>query len=165
MSTKFIPKRAHKKSRAGCLTCKTRKVKVRIRCSVFKVLTFNSQCDELQPSCSFCTTRSIPCVYRPGKPTTMPLTPVSLELGSSTGSDSPPRTEKFDGEVILSPLYGSSLGALTPGDIRPTDLRFMYHVRPPLQSLIFCSDVLSSGRHLHGAQSVFRRKEWIWSCN
>ncbi|KAK6844930.1 hypothetical protein PG995_015040 [Apiospora arundinis] len=43
----YHPKRPHKKSRAGCKQCKTRKVK----------------CDEARPSCRSCTLRRETCVY------------------------------------------------------------------------------------------------------
>ncbi|KAJ5723538.1 hypothetical protein N7488_001573 [Penicillium malachiteum] len=43
----FHSRRAHKKSRAGCLTCKKRKVK----------------CDEGKPECQRCNTRGIQCNY------------------------------------------------------------------------------------------------------
>ncbi|KAK7977350.1 hypothetical protein PG996_003415 [Apiospora saccharicola] len=43
----YHPKRPHKKSRAGCKQCKTRKVK----------------CDESRPSCRSCTLRRETCVY------------------------------------------------------------------------------------------------------
>ncbi|KAJ5672924.1 hypothetical protein N7507_002051 [Penicillium longicatenatum] len=46
-SNGFHSRRAHKKSRAGCLTCKKRRVK----------------CDEVKPNCRRCTTRGIECGY------------------------------------------------------------------------------------------------------
>ncbi|KAF7948178.1 uncharacterized protein EAE97_003589 [Botrytis byssoidea] len=47
MSAVFTTKRPHKKSRAGCQTCKTKKIK----------------CDEAKPKCSFCEIRKLPCQY------------------------------------------------------------------------------------------------------
>ncbi|KAH7139168.1 hypothetical protein B0J11DRAFT_575093 [Dendryphion nanum] len=50
----FVSKRPHKKSRAGCMTCKRKKVK----------------CDEALPSCGYCAQRKLECVFtssdRPG---------------------------------------------------------------------------------------------------
>ncbi|QSZ32690.1 hypothetical protein DSL72_002269 [Monilinia vaccinii-corymbosi] len=47
MTTTFITKRPHKKSRAGCQTCKSKKIK----------------CDEAKPKCSFCNIRKLSCHY------------------------------------------------------------------------------------------------------
>ncbi|RFU24770.1 hypothetical protein B7463_g11565, partial [Scytalidium lignicola] len=47
MSVAFTTKRPHRKSRAGCKGCKTRKIK----------------CDEKQPICTFCALRDLQCVY------------------------------------------------------------------------------------------------------
>ncbi|CAI6340989.1 unnamed protein product [Periconia digitata] len=71
----FVSKRPHKKSRAGCVTCKKKKVK----------------CDEGQPACSYCALRSITCIYPPpeqarSRESTTPrdssedLTPVSAQM-------------------------------------------------------------------------------------
>ncbi|KAL8408412.1 hypothetical protein RB594_007014 [Gaeumannomyces avenae] len=46
---KNTSRRPHRKSRLGCNNCKKRRVK----------------CDELQPTCSYCRTRSLPCQYPP----------------------------------------------------------------------------------------------------
>lgn len=43
----FISKRPHKKSRAGCTTCKKKKVK----------------CDEVQPICGYCSQRDLECNF------------------------------------------------------------------------------------------------------
>ncbi|ESZ90389.1 hypothetical protein SBOR_9225 [Sclerotinia borealis F-4128] len=47
MATVFTTKRPHKKSRAGCQTCKTKKIK----------------CDEAKPKCSHCDIRKLSCHY------------------------------------------------------------------------------------------------------
>ncbi|TEY40960.1 hypothetical protein BOTCAL_0411g00080 [Botryotinia calthae] len=47
MSAVFLTKRPHKKSRAGCQTCKAKKIK----------------CDEAKPKCSFCEIRKLSCQY------------------------------------------------------------------------------------------------------
>ncbi|KAK8087185.1 hypothetical protein PG994_002159 [Apiospora phragmitis] len=56
----YHPKRPHKKSRAGCKQCKTRKVKIRYE---YEELTPDPQCDEARPSCRSCTLRRETCVY------------------------------------------------------------------------------------------------------
>jgi hypothetical protein len=75
-----LTRRSHKKSRAGCFSCKARKIK----------------CQETRPSCDNCTLKEIPCQYPNGKHTNMrdngPLTiarrpqpqPSSLSITSDT---------------------------------------------------------------------------------
>ncbi|PSN66070.1 hypothetical protein BS50DRAFT_574536 [Corynespora cassiicola Philippines] len=46
-SAGFVTKRAHTKSRAGCTTCKRKKVK----------------CDESLPKCGYCALRKLECIY------------------------------------------------------------------------------------------------------
>ncbi|KAF7718612.1 Fungal Zn(2)-Cys(6) binuclear cluster domain-containing protein [Penicillium ucsense] len=49
--TEFHARRAHKKSRAGCVTCKNRRIK----------------CDENRPTCSKCKKRGVDCLYASGE--------------------------------------------------------------------------------------------------
>lgn len=60
----FHSRRAHKKSRAGCSTCKKRRVKV---CSttnhILAPRTKVLQCDEQKPECLKCQKRGITCCY------------------------------------------------------------------------------------------------------
>jgi hypothetical protein len=56
-SPRPIPKRAHKKSRTGCKTCKLRKVKVRVALRARSRGVFTNlqhQCDEKRPICGNC---------------------------------------------------------------------------------------------------------------
>lgn len=60
----FHPRRSHKKSRAGCSTCKKRRVKVcaAIETSVPQILK-SVQCDEQKPECLKCLKRGLACCY------------------------------------------------------------------------------------------------------
>ncbi|CAJ2510744.1 Uu.00g063690.m01.CDS01 [Anthostomella pinea] len=62
-SKAYIPKRPHRKSRAGCKQCKKRKVK----------------CDEAKPACKACGLRKETCVYP-----NAPLSPASASPPSSS---------------------------------------------------------------------------------
>lgn len=63
-SSGFHPRRSHKKSRAGCLTCKKRRVKVRrARHVIMAGGTKVIQCDEQRPECSNCEKRDLRCCY------------------------------------------------------------------------------------------------------
>ncbi|KAI1824673.1 hypothetical protein F4861DRAFT_249484 [Xylaria intraflava] len=61
------PRLYHKKSRAGCLRCKQRRVK----------------CDELHPSCSNCSRHLVECVYQ-----TQPSAPVNAKTSTPGQSES-----------------------------------------------------------------------------
>ncbi|CZT09173.1 related to regulatory protein involved in control of sterol uptake [Rhynchosporium agropyri] len=69
MSSDFIPKRPHKKSRGGCGTCKSRKVK----------------CNEAKPKCAYCEKRDLECVYiaRSTKSSSIEMSQNSLSPTSS----------------------------------------------------------------------------------
>ncbi|KAK4155238.1 hypothetical protein C8A00DRAFT_42120 [Chaetomidium leptoderma] len=71
----FHPKRPHRKSRAGCRNCKTRKVK----------------CDEGRPTCRTCTARNESCVYmavsRRASPPSPPSPPSPASAASSPGKE------------------------------------------------------------------------------
>lgn len=101
----FHPRRAHKKSRAGCSTCKKRRVKVRsitkhISASVAKV----SKCDEQRPECLNCQKRGITCCY------------TSEEI---VRSDTDSLNRKLSKEVPTSTLFSLSLDNVTK-DIQET---------------------------------------------
>jgi hypothetical protein len=76
---RYLSKRPHRKSRAGCKQCKRRKVKVLLihvpMSSVFSHirspsirLTFRWKCDEAKPSCKACTLRKEQCIYSTAPP-------------------------------------------------------------------------------------------------
>ncbi|KAJ5536360.1 hypothetical protein N7513_009546 [Penicillium frequentans] len=57
----FHSRRAHKKSRAGCLTCKKRRVKTNKLSRAMQLRPI--QCDEERPNCQRCKARGIECGY------------------------------------------------------------------------------------------------------
>lgn len=64
MPTTFTTKRPHRKSRAGCIGCKARKIKVRKAHNIQGIARLSDlKCDEKRPSCTFCATRELQCVY------------------------------------------------------------------------------------------------------
>ncbi|KAH8805272.1 hypothetical protein F5884DRAFT_443481 [Xylogone sp. PMI_703] len=76
-------RRPHQKTRTGCISCKQRRIK----------------CDELKPSCRYCTKRSYECIYRSANPRSLPpcseaLRQESLPLpeSSSTAASTPVHT-------------------------------------------------------------------------
>lgn len=60
-------KKPHRKSRAGCQGCKTRKIKVCCKSCTHCVRDLTEQiavkCDEVHPQCTFCITHEVPCIY------------------------------------------------------------------------------------------------------
>ncbi|KAJ8120431.1 hypothetical protein ONZ43_g2861 [Nemania bipapillata] len=80
---RYLSKRPHRKSRAGCRQCKRRKVKVLLMSTVtspllpsflppFIRLTFPWKCDEARPSCKACTLRKEECIYLSAPPPELP---------------------------------------------------------------------------------------------
>jgi hypothetical protein len=61
-----LTRRAHKKSRGGCYSCKSRKIKVLLLRFKFHLatiwLTFQ-KCQETRPSCENCTAKELDCRY------------------------------------------------------------------------------------------------------
>ena len=114
----YHTKRPHKKSRAGCRNCKTRKVK----------------CDEARPACRNCVLRRAVCTYPPTAPgaatSSQPGRPRSgspAEHASTTADGSPARgspvreikAEDLDdgGVVSISNDDGSSSGSSSSSSI------------------------------------------------
>ncbi|KAI0445682.1 hypothetical protein F4803DRAFT_559984 [Xylaria telfairii] len=63
---RYLSKRPHRKSRAGCKQCKRRKVK----------------CDEAKPTCKACSLRKEQCVYPNAPPPTLPPTATHSSSGA-----------------------------------------------------------------------------------
>ncbi|RAL66491.1 hypothetical protein DID88_006181 [Monilinia fructigena] len=113
MPTTFNTKRPHKKSRAGCQTCKTKKIK----------------CDEAKPKCSFCDIRKLSCLYvqKPakGNKNSSPMDPMqnsSLERrGTSDGSV---QSVGISWDFRSSPFPPI---ATATGVLSMTDVRMMHH--------------------------------------
>ncbi|CAK7229142.1 hypothetical protein SBRCBS47491_007147 [Sporothrix bragantina] len=85
----YHAKRPHKKSRAGCINCKTRKVK----------------CNEERPRCRACTLRREDCVYPSGTQTS-----VTSNSSNASSTSTPPRT-------VRSTAAGRAAIALTAATV------------------------------------------------
>ncbi|KAH7067300.1 hypothetical protein BKA63DRAFT_115666 [Paraphoma chrysanthemicola] len=103
-SAGFIAKKAHRKSRGGCLTCKRKKVK----------------CDEAQPSCGYCTLRKLNCEYPQERRSES--TPASTNSQSSLESSPEPKNAEPEVDFNdancaitswLTPATQSAIGQLT----------------------------------------------------
>ncbi|CAI6094456.1 unnamed protein product [Clonostachys chloroleuca] len=92
----YHSKRTHSKSRKGCLSCKTRKVK----------------CDEAQPTCRRCFVREAECVYPPT--TTSSIARPSRTVGHSpqsrSSSHSPGSSSPASSDSLLSPFLCAGTG-------------------------------------------------------
>ncbi|KAM0139984.1 hypothetical protein ACHAP3_003046 [Botrytis cinerea] len=113
MSAVFLTKRAHKKSRAGCQTCKTKKIK----------------CDEAKPKCSFCEIRKLSCQYVQKVAKVNDTT--SLEEHNQTTSlvkSSTPDRPLQPVEISWGPRNAPFAPVRTAtGILSATDLRMMHH--------------------------------------
>ncbi|KAI9651052.1 hypothetical protein NHQ30_001089 [Ciborinia camelliae] len=113
MTSVFTTKRPHKKSRAGCQTCKAKKIK----------------CDEAKPKCSFCDTRKLSCHYVQ-KVTKANDTSSSTDSRQSTSleklgsSDAPVESVEISWDVMHSPFPPISTAT---GVLSMTDVRLMHH--------------------------------------
>ncbi|KAF2787197.1 hypothetical protein K505DRAFT_421922, partial [Melanomma pulvis-pyrius CBS 109.77] len=102
----FISKRPHRKSRAGCTTCKRKKVK----------------CDESLPSCSYCALRKIDCTYP------------QETSGSSVSSGqeyqiSPVSEEDFNSSPIQTPSWLVPAIQTSAGQLTKTDLELLHQYK------------------------------------
>lgn len=109
----FHTKRAHKKSRSGCLNCKKRKVK----------------CNEARPVCTNCALRSSDCVYpeatgaaRTWSTSAVPTSRTeTVSSSSSSPSFSPNGASRGTVTVVREPLF-------IPAPVRDaTDLKLMWY--------------------------------------
>ncbi|KAH6717596.1 hypothetical protein BKA61DRAFT_288944 [Leptodontidium sp. MPI-SDFR-AT-0119] len=117
MSADFIPKRPHKKSRGGCGTCKSRKVK----------------CDEAKPKCAYCEKRDLVCIYitKPTKSLSTPSHPqsrtdlLSDDLLFDFNEDVENIDRSWEMALVRSPSPPAVFSSI--GFLSPTDLRYMHH--------------------------------------
>ncbi len=93
----YHAKRPHKKSRGGCRSCKTRKVK----------------CDEARPRCRACTLRKEPCVYPTAAGTTAAARADSRASASAASAATTPSAAQAPSPSSSS----SSSAASTAGDL------------------------------------------------
>ncbi|KAH8906753.1 hypothetical protein BR93DRAFT_630363 [Coniochaeta sp. PMI_546] len=105
----YHSKRPHRKSRAGCKNCKTRKVK----------------CDEARPSCRACTLRKEKCCYPTPSTSASPKSDSAslASRGSSRRRDTPDveTNTRRDQDMILltQPAY-------SPPDTDATDMKLLW---------------------------------------
>ena len=88
-------RRAHRKSRAGCLQCKARKVKVNIlwpdmysrprSLRVMWLILLAVQCDEIKPQCRSCVRRGVDCQYAVTAARETPKSSASFDALNSLG--------------------------------------------------------------------------------
>ncbi|KAH8820604.1 hypothetical protein F5884DRAFT_764638 [Xylogone sp. PMI_703] len=115
MPTTFTTKRPHRKSRAGCIGCKARKIK----------------CDEKRPKCTFCSLRNLECVYK----TTEPISPSSSTSDTRTlvrRERQIPRHQQSNWSSIPTPSCSPPpflMPSLNPTSITLTksDMRLFHH--------------------------------------
>ncbi|KAK0626173.1 hypothetical protein B0T14DRAFT_424099 [Immersiella caudata] len=114
-SRPYHPKRPHRKSRAGCISCKTRKVK----------------CDEARPTCRNCTLRREKCVYVNKSPPSKAASLASAELIHHTGlafrshdtpasTPSPGPADVSNANLIYEPMY-------MPAGRNINDMKLLWH--------------------------------------
>ncbi|EMR83684.1 putative c6 zinc finger domain protein [Botrytis cinerea BcDW1] len=113
MSAVFLTKRAHKKSRAGCQTCKTKKIK----------------CDEAKPKCSFCEIRKLSCQYvqkvaKVNDTTSLAEHNQTTSLVKSSTPDRPLQPVEISWDPRNAPFAPVRTAT---GILSATDLRMMHH--------------------------------------
>ncbi|KAF2439055.1 hypothetical protein P171DRAFT_490498 [Karstenula rhodostoma CBS 690.94] len=103
-SAGFVAKRPHTKSRAGCGTCKKKKVK----------------CDEGQPTCTYCSLRKLGCVYP---------TDAQKEQDPSSSDTSPDfEYDLFDfNEPVDTPMWLMPAVTTSSGQLNATELKYLHH--------------------------------------
>ncbi|KAF1829111.1 hypothetical protein BDW02DRAFT_634691 [Decorospora gaudefroyi] len=142
---RFVPKKAHHKSRGGCLTCKRKKVK----------------CDETQPACGYCSLRNIHCAYNQD----LPSTSKSLPSSSSSPGLSPNVTVSpapdanlstslikatdFNSSSLQTSLWLMPASHTAIGTFTPLDHSMLHHYRTNIwRILAVCDDALIQTVHM-----------------
>ncbi|TVY13243.1 Sterol uptake control protein 2 [Lachnellula arida] len=152
--TTFVSKRPHKKSRGGCKTCKTRKVK----------------CDEAQPKCSFCEKRDLKCVYiykSAASLSSSASTPPFFSENARPASTSPGSGDQADVELVrrswsMSPAPSVQIMS-TAGCMSRNDLRLMHHWSTATWNTINVTDQANGVLLLHAPQLGFGN-EFLLNC-
>ncbi|KAK4043673.1 hypothetical protein C8A01DRAFT_43428 [Parachaetomium inaequale] len=118
------PRRSHKKSRAGCRRCKSRKIK----------------CDEVHPRCGNCVKHGVPCDFeRPevlaelqaaAAAAESPATPASFDFGSPITPAAGPASVVPSVSALATPLCRApqtpAVSQTTPPGHRLLELRLMH---------------------------------------
>ncbi|CAG8198311.1 unnamed protein product [Penicillium olsonii] len=117
MATYPPGRRSHRKSRAGCVQCKKRKVK----------------CDENKPSCQNCERHGVICSF--ASPSRLPSAPPAVDFAESPGPSSGPENATSRVTTILPPIPPitpqslPSLHSLAPfpSTLAVFDLELLHH--------------------------------------
>ncbi|EPE27129.1 Zn2/Cys6 DNA-binding protein [Glarea lozoyensis ATCC 20868] len=149
MTADFITKRPHKKSRGGCQTCKTKRVK----------------CDEGQPQCGFCEKRKFTCLY------IKKVIKQSSDAAGSPSSDtvyapsSPSNSDEWNDTADLWDMVAAPTPAITTssGMLSPADLRMMHHWSTSTWSSIAIGPESSSVLLLRVPQLAFEN-DYLLNC-
>lgn len=114
------PRRSHKKSKAGCQRCKSRKIKVGGPSFGQPALYLTcQQCDEIHPVCSNCAKHGVSCDFQDAGAST--LTPKGQLPASPRPLDRSPRDS-------LPPMPEDAITAnLDPAASRSLELRLMHN--------------------------------------
>ncbi|TVY32506.1 Sterol uptake control protein [Lachnellula subtilissima] len=152
--TAFVSKRPHKKSRGGCKTCKTRKVK----------------CDEAQPKCNFCEKRDLKCVYIYKSAASLSNSASTPSFSSENAipiSASPVSGDQTDIELVprswsLTPAP-SFQRMSTVSYMSRNDLRLMHHWSTVTWNTINVTDQADGVLLLHAPQLGFGN-EFLLNC-
>ncbi|KJZ73586.1 hypothetical protein HIM_07142 [Hirsutella minnesotensis 3608] len=124
------PRRSHKKSRAGCHRCKTRKIK----------------CDEVHPKCGNCVKHGVACDFEGGRhasdelsPNTTVATPVTTPAVTpnvTLAVPEPPSSQPSPVTVPVTPVV-----SLTPTSLQQLDrfmeLRLLHHFTTSTSKTLF----------------------------
>ncbi|KAK9245494.1 hypothetical protein V1506DRAFT_538323 [Lipomyces tetrasporus] len=111
----YRPRRAHKKSRNGCVRCKQRKTK----------------CDEATPRCSRCAKRGLCCQYRQKSPESGSIK--ELRFVSHSQPEEPQRRRQS--LVVPSQSYATSSAGSLPSTSSPTSFQIPSPLPGPVDKL------------------------------
>ncbi|KAH7371243.1 hypothetical protein BKA66DRAFT_188620 [Pyrenochaeta sp. MPI-SDFR-AT-0127] len=114
-SAGFVSKKAHRKSRGGCLTCKRKKVK----------------CDEAQPACGYCCLRSWDCQYIQDSALASKSPPSDSTSSHTTPLSDTSNVEEvdFNNTSIQIPTWLVPAACASTGQLTLLDHELLHHYR------------------------------------
>ncbi|KAF2627386.1 hypothetical protein BU25DRAFT_410988 [Macroventuria anomochaeta] len=116
-SAGYVSKKAHRKSRGGCVTCKRKKVK----------------CDEVQPSCGYCSLRRLSCEYihEPTSASTSasPASNATLSNGNSPASTVPVEEADFNDTSTPIPSWLIPAAQAASGPMPGSGFELLHHYK------------------------------------
>ena len=131
------PRRSHKKSKAGCQRCKTRKIKVR---SLQKYITLLLQfiltclqCDEVHPRCGNCNKHGVTCDFdNPESPTPhSQCSPSKSPRTAFSPTSAPGASLQASSSSTVAPFYRNPSEIIratsSPNASRRLELRLIHH--------------------------------------